>query len=158
MKFATLLTPSSVYMSRTPFSKIPQWAQWLYKLGAQLGKKTYWIKYSCAHRPAAVKAKLRCFCHFWKRMYENIKQKNNNKIFFFFFFFFVLSNHKWKKNRTLLYMNAIHAPYITSFVFCLFYFTYFFSFMVRWNENKKKNKMLYQLICSRIWWSHLLYI
>ena len=39
MKFATLLTPSSVYMSRTPFSNIPrcatsiypniiQWAQW----------------------------------------------------------------------------------------------------------------------------------
>ena len=27
MKFATLLTPSSVYMSRTPFSKVPQWAQ-----------------------------------------------------------------------------------------------------------------------------------
>ena len=27
IKFATLLTPSSVYMSRTPFSKIPQWAQ-----------------------------------------------------------------------------------------------------------------------------------
>ena len=28
MKFATLLTPSSVYMSRTPFSNTPQWAQW----------------------------------------------------------------------------------------------------------------------------------
>ena len=28
MEFATLLTPSSVCMSRTPFSKIPQWAQW----------------------------------------------------------------------------------------------------------------------------------
>ena len=29
MKFATLLTPpSSVYISRTPFSNIPQWAQW----------------------------------------------------------------------------------------------------------------------------------
>ena len=28
MKFATLLTPSSVYMSRTPFSKTPQWAQY----------------------------------------------------------------------------------------------------------------------------------
>ena len=28
MKFATLLTPSSVYMSRTPFPNIPQWAQW----------------------------------------------------------------------------------------------------------------------------------
>ena len=27
MKFATLLTPSSVYRSRTPFSNIPQWAQ-----------------------------------------------------------------------------------------------------------------------------------
>ena len=31
MKFATLLMPSSVYMSRTPFSKIPQWAQWSQK-------------------------------------------------------------------------------------------------------------------------------
>ena len=31
MKFATLLTPSSVGMSRTPFSKIPQWAQWSQK-------------------------------------------------------------------------------------------------------------------------------
>ena len=28
MKFATLITPSSVYMSRIPFSKIPSWAQW----------------------------------------------------------------------------------------------------------------------------------
>ena len=25
MKFATPVTPSSVYMSRTPFSKMPQW-------------------------------------------------------------------------------------------------------------------------------------
>ena len=28
MKFETRLTPSSVYMSRTPFSNIPHWAQW----------------------------------------------------------------------------------------------------------------------------------
>ena len=28
MKFATLLTAPSLYMSRTPFSNIPQWAQW----------------------------------------------------------------------------------------------------------------------------------
>ena len=28
MKFATLFTPSSVHISRTPFSKIPQWAKW----------------------------------------------------------------------------------------------------------------------------------
>ena len=28
MKFATLLKPSSVYMTRTSFSNIPQWAQW----------------------------------------------------------------------------------------------------------------------------------
>ena len=28
MKFATLLTPSRVYLSRAPFSNIPQWAHW----------------------------------------------------------------------------------------------------------------------------------
>ena len=28
MKFATLLSPSSVYMIRSPFSNIPQWVQW----------------------------------------------------------------------------------------------------------------------------------
>ena len=28
MKFATLVTPSSIYMSRTPFSNVPQHAQW----------------------------------------------------------------------------------------------------------------------------------
>ena len=73
MKFATLLTPSSVYMSRTPFTKIPQWAQWFQRKWNITGRRS---TAATRQKPGCACAS-RCWCSLFAVCWEHFVREED---------------------------------------------------------------------------------